>query len=278
MSKIYLYHSADHDGLACGAMMAAHGLAVKGYNYKEPLPCDLADIGGMADVSLTAEQMVEWSALVGKGGIWLDHHADIYAQVGEQVKANGVTVLFEKKQAACYAVFDWLYGSRVRKPFNLIEISRYDTWQHQTETLNHHLGWHLRVGSKLTSTYNSSLFDDEIYRLCIQDGRVLALARQRDYDSVRRRKVIWAQGIAGIEGLIYNGVMDSVNCRADIKGKCKFVASYIHIGGDVWQWSVRSVDKGTAQRIAKSFGGNGHPDAAGFRTTTHQMVLLTQEG
>ena len=149
MKTIIMFHGADLDGLASGAILYQWATETKGWNrqsislipasYHMSVPWnDIKDNRVlMADFSLQPWNEMEALYKLAKEMVWIDHHVSAIAAYREsRLLIPGIQDL---KAAACELCWEYCFP-RKEIPESVHLLSRYDTWDLDTEVLDFQYG------------------------------------------------------------------------------------------------------------------------------------------
>lgn len=280
---ICFYHNADFDGICSAALIKNYfdnnwpkeECHLYGINHGDIFPMDLIDNIEvvMVDFSLTREKMIEVKNR-SKFFTWIDHHKSAI----DDMKGIEISGMQELDLAGCELT--WMYYTSICDlsvmPKVVKLLGRYDVWDHANpEVCPFQEGFTLHAHSP----------EDEIFKFLFADH---ALAHEKikeiinegsaivKYNHQQNRK--YAENAAfftmlkGPDGKVYNAIainrlqsggelFDSVWDRKKYDIMIAFGST-----GDGWNISLRSEASGPdVAKIAKYYGGGGHPCASGFR-------------
>lgn len=269
--KIGIYHNRDWDGFACATILAKNGYTLFGYNYGDPVTDDLlkqiidpTNNVIIADVSFPDDVMIALPPTV----LWVDHHQPVYERLREKIRC---IVMYSPKHAACRHL--WCFFHKDPPPENLEQISRYDVWNHDSDTLAHQTGlWtlldedikQLKQTNIVSDYMQAVVYKDIFYKPVLQAGQaILPYIKQQNEIAVASmwRKTWegadWFVGNFHIHGDMFPDLGNYITFKANKRGG--------------WTYGMRI--SGTdvhAGEIATRYGGGGHKGAAGF--TTKELI------
>jgi oligoribonuclease NrnB/cAMP/cGMP phosphodiesterase (DHH superfamily) len=287
MSQVCFYHSADLDGLCSGALMALALPQAKmlPLDYGDEFPFD--EIKGqdvyMADVSLQPFEGMLAVAALANSFTWIDHHKsamDEHEKWRERISYHrclpGVRRL---GAAACELTWEYfqarnsgldeigLCGDSMPRAVRL--LGRYDVWAWQNEpgAIEFQYGMRLDDWSYVRSTLWERLFRGELVDSLIARGADI-LAYQEQQNKITAQAGAFETEIGGLRAIACNA---GPPCNSQL-----FDSVYDPLKHDVmvpFRWSKKGhwkVSLYTTKNdvdcasVAKSFGGGGHRQAAGF--------------
>lgn len=274
MIKCY-YHSADLDGLACGAIFRKTFPEAQliGIDYGESVDIQPGDTVYMADISLPIEEMCRLS-LVAKRFVWVDHHGTAIRAFEASQHEHNIESFLREGTAACELLWEYLYPDIA--PSDVIRLlGQYDIWNQEWPfnwekvVLPFQWGMRLRVPSldKFPERFLSERIEFGTIENIISTGNdIIEYQANQDARLMKGSFVVEFEGLrclcvnaAGAGSLTFKSVYDPE--KHDIMAAFFF-------DGEKWRVSLRS-DKGEVNcgEIAKLYGGGGHPGAAGFAST-----------
>ena len=282
-----IYHSADLDGVTCGALFKIKypkGILIP-YDYHQPLiKIDEIPDGEtvvMMDVSLPKKDMI---ALASRCNLtWIDHHAAIMKTItGIEYPYNGIVRLeggvailcvYDGKQSACELTHSFLQMEEelsVAGSLTVAALGRYDTWRvdgnWEKRTLPFQYGMRAKVGLdvRLMGFWlkESSLPN---YDQVIKDGKmVIRYQRVQDKLLVEASAFECTMVVNGkkYEAIAINAIGLSSDVFTNFNLRSRILVQF-HYQRDVWKVSMRCNGHTNVAEICGALGGGGHPNAAG---------------
>lgn len=271
---IGVYHSKDFDGFTSGFIikMKYPNAKMIGYDYGEEFDISCIDSPViMADVSLPMDTMKAISDKCGGEFIWIDHHISAIKDYQSYSEKNGsfCEVVFDQSISACEGTWKRLFPE-LRMPWAVKLLGEYDTWRHfgtgrwEDEIAPFQLG--LKARCNKFEEYPEEIFaNNELVLKIIEEGKVIRkfqklenqkLCEKKSFEATLKGKKALCLNSGNINSEAFKGVFDPLKhdlmLAFSFDGK-KFDATLYTTREDV-DCSV----------IAKSLGGGGHRQAAGF--------------
>lgn len=280
-SDMVVFYHADNDGKACAAII--HELYPKSWcypvNHNKDVRWDLIDPNVttilIVDFSFPLQTMKDLKDKYRL--IWIDHHPVVheYREQGFTCEGKCETT---KGRSAAMLVWEYFHPG-VNPPWVIKYISDYDTWCFEygddTRRFDIALGQlELSPVDKHQQEWGRLFRDKEFIHKLIQTGKKIL-----DYIEIRNRVVVEDGGfetkINGIPAIACN-VKDANSAlfshidRPDLPIRILF--RYFNNIKKV-RVSIYSIDEEhyPANEIAKKYGGNGHPGAAGCVRDINQL-------
>ena len=295
---IVIYHDKCADGI-----VAAWACWRRWFDHPEYMACNYgfappADLAGrnvlMVDFSFPSDVL---EAMVAEEGarsiVILDHHKtamhDLLAFTLDEeawpreITANNVGFALEQLEMACCPPIVGLFdmgrsGARMAwdfamgtEPGRLVELAeRYDLWRFQPGTGDEAEALHVEIQAGDMTIARMEYLDGQLDR---HDGpieRGLAILRWRDQlvreiaQRAHRRTIAEIENVIAVE-CPYSLVSSVGHVLQDLHPDAPFAAMSV-TGASSVSWSLRSRDdRADVGAVAKSMGGGGHRNAAGFR-------------
>lgn len=280
---ICIYHSKDLDGYCSGAIVKRKYPDAKliGYDYGWPFPLADDELMGqdviMIDVSLPMNDMFVLG-LRCRHLTWIDHHISAinayndfppHSQGGENI-----TAILENGVSACEGGWKYLFPDEIM-PTAVKLLGEYDTWRNQDKQRWDNAIMPFQYGMRMicssAETFPQELFempeivtDSPVYSI-IRDGKtILAYQKTQNERACRSSFEIEFEGLKAIclnNGGANSQVFESVYDENRHDVMIPFVFT-----GNHWTFSLYTTKKEVdCSVIAKSYGGGGHRQAAGFQ-------------
>ncbi len=277
-----IYHSADFDGIFSREIAKQYfqeSAEYIGWNYGDPVPAIPPEVTALYMIDISIPQLMADPRL-----IWIDHHKSAIEQFPKHIpgwRVDGV--------AACRLAWQWFYGHmpvdpwptledfvnrRVSEPMAVRLAGEYDVWDKRdpwAELFQHGLRSENELDWKELLKPDPHPAHEHAPRYVwelLNTGEILQSARERE-----NKSIIIAQGFdLTFEGLRF------IACNAARFNSLLFTAALTpeHDGclgfcwngrQELWKVSLYGVP-GKPEidftRIAKKYGGGGHPQACGF--------------
>lgn len=280
MSIICVYHSADIDGRVSAGIVKqkypneAVDFVPSNYGLTTNLNLDKDTTVIIVDFSFDLPTMKDIKERA-KELIWIDHHPII-----NQHKEAGFDTAGLRDTAESAAYYCWKYFFPEREVPNYVKFtSDYDTWKHQLpESMAFNAAMYNEPMFNI-NTYNWSRLEDPIYikELLTNGNRILNFAKLKN-EVVRPH--IFDTEIAGHKAVAIN----MRNTNSTVFNDCGHEGYKVMItfgkynNMDTPRVTIyakdNSVDVG---KIAESFGGGGHPGAAGFTVPWDLLPLCSKQ-
>lgn len=287
-NHIFIYHSADFDGLMCAAL-ASHALEndvlLIGWNYDKPTEpieelIDKKSIVYFADVSFKMDKMIAIAHRCQKV-ILLDHHKTVFSDpmFREFAAMSNVNTMYaDTEHAGCEITADF-FGVTNSSVLRLVHaLGRYDVWDHDYRYITWRDLCAIQAALK-TKEYTPEMLlhdslDPTFVSGLIQKGKpILDYVAQQDKAQCARYAFVAKLGEE------YGGKRVACICSAKAGSSilekfaadndCKISAVFCARGDGSVTLSVYSsdVDFDCGEFCKKFGGGGGHKGAAGCTLT-----------
>lgn len=285
---IGIYHNADLDGFASGALIKHLYPQAKMYGYNYGMNLDMYTFINeeiiMADISFPIEKMIELKKSNNEI-VWIDHHISAINRYNEYVEKtiNQLCVpVLKDGVAACELTWEYLFPNTAT-PRAIMLLSDYDTWQNKNENRwnNNILPFQYGMRNICNSVetfpievlYNDKLVDD-----IINNGKII-LEYQRKVNELQVSKSAFESDFYGYKAICINlgGVGSTVfdSIYDDNKHDIKLTFQY---DGSKWCFSLYTTkDDIDCSQIAKNLGGGGHKQAAGFEIDDLSKIFTNKK-
>lgn len=275
--KVIFYHSRDFDGIASGKVLQSLFPDAKmvGYHYGEPyeMPTD-CDVF-MADVSLPMEEMWQM-AKQNKTFTWIDHHKSVIDDYEAYAMENGFpSNLYTKLRiglgacALCWEYRNETLGKNDPMPYGLELLAKYDVWKKEEDwDMAQALQFGLRtVATDLDSFPFEALFYPSDY---IEKGFAVQEYMKGQYALYAKRAFV--VNFKGYRVLALNTDISSLVVFESVYNEEEHdIVMPFRYDGSKWHFSLYTTKDIDCSALAKSFGGGGHPKAAGFQHTNMKV-------
>lgn len=291
-----IYHSKDLDGFTSGAIVKLKypEAVLIGYDYGEEFPWDKIEPGKpviMIDVSLPPDKMFELSKHTNNQLTWIDHHISAI-NAHNNFAANKdpfLTPVLEVGIAACEIGWKYLFPDKTM-PEAVKLVGEYDTfrrsnkkrWENKILPFQYGLR---TVASTVDDVFNWLLmmyslefeknYDNNI-ELRIDAGKLI-LAYQDQISKVQMEKAAFECEFEGLKAICLNGssmVFNSLSFKSVYDESKHDVMVLFQFTGDQWKFTLYTTKNDVdCSAIAKSKGGGGHKQAAGFETKDIRSIF-----
>ena len=280
------YHN-DKDGRCSAATVALFtgNYEDKDYiecDYTKPLPLNVVTDGEVVyilDIAFTTKTVFQLVNLVNMGCdvTWIDHHKSSidlldHARL-EWLKSMCVTSVLSVAYSGAALTYMHLYGVDYDQvPYAVKLVDDYDRWIYalDPDTTHFNVGLDTVKHNALDAIWRDLLSSDsEKLGTLIDKGAIIKDYIDRDNESYR-------------DSLAFETIVSGYKCLAvnkksnawifgDKNDKYPLVMT-MTFNGEVWQYTIYSSDKSIdCSTIAKSYGGGGHPSAAGW--TSEELLF-----
>jgi len=241
-------------------------------------PIDVESLRGrevfFADFSVKADKMREIAA-VADSIIVLDHHASAERELQVVAEKTGnVQIIFDMKRSGAMLTWNYFYAST--NPPELVEIVQdRDLWLFKNEHTKA-LTAYMFTLEQTFATWDT-LLDDVKTGKAIDIGQVLLNAHNKDADAIINgctREVTLAGHTVNLTNCLW---MFASDIGHKTLGDNLFSITYFRDSTGTFKYSLRTNDKFDCSVLAETFGGGGHPNAAGFSSTLPVWTELTSE-
>jgi len=266
MKNICFYHD-DSDGIMSAAIVMSVYPSIKcvpvQYGSEDKA---IAQLGSneyehifLVDFSFTEELMDKLIEHANIQFVWIDHHKSAMEKMPDLWNSTEIAGIREIGKSGC--LLTWEYFHTTSAPMSVHYINDYDIWAHKLpDTKPFHEGFCLfytrpeRIDPRL-------LIDDDVSNV-LEAGRYLIAAKNQRIEKVFKN---------GNEREYYGHKAYFVNCPHDISNLGHYIleqgydiAVIFYDEGDKINYSLRSKPDVDVSEIAKSYGGGGHKNAAGY--------------
>jgi hypothetical protein len=289
VKTVVIYHRADFDGLFCReiARKFLPGAELIGFDYGDPEPVVAPD------ARLYIMDLRVPSLMGHKHLIWIDHHKSSIAEYPDNIPGYRIDGV-----AACRLAWQWFnnehsphnrdcppadynlptlgyfHHRQVDEPASIMLAGEYDVWDKrdpEAELFQHGLRSIELTPKHWDALVSSYGLDRSLVKDLLAGGRVLQYAREKEYE-----EVILQQGFTvdfeGRKFLACNSHRLDIRSHlfaAGIKPEHEGLLGFTWTGG-LWSVSMYGVPGKPDidfSAIALKYGGGGHKQACGFKTT-----------
>lgn len=263
------YHSADLDGHCSGALIrrAYPDCEMIGINYGDEFPWE--KIKGedvwMVDFALQPFDQMAQIRMLAKSFSWIDHHK---SAIEESSKFPEIWGLRQEGKAACELVWACLHSQPA--PLFVYLLGRHDVWDHSdARTLLFQFG--MRQFSDTRPEGEDfdweELFNEETVNRIISKGEIIL-----DYINAENTKyaavAAFETELDGLRCVAINKLLTNSQIFDSVWDPDKYDAmlTFGWRAGGFWTVSLYTDKPGVdVSVVAKSRGGGGHVQAAGFQ-------------
>jgi len=283
---VIIYHNADPDGIFSGAvaLKADPTAQTIGYNYEPDFSAIIEACAGkrvvMVDVSPSKWSDMHRLCAVAESVVWIDHHATAFRQMqemGTPVEHSNFTPVFEhEKWGAAKKVFEYFNPGKPL-PSAIEYVAAYDVFRAYGSYDWTAYYFPFRFSAGLLATPQAVLedfaFDDERDAVILKEylvrGRAIAQYLDADNALFVNNPGLCAETSFRCDGKAYKVLAVNKGLFGDMF-KSRDLSDFDFVVGffcQATQWKIslrgagKEIDLGA---IAKTFGGGGHKDAAGF--------------
>jgi uncharacterized protein len=289
LDTIVIYHAFCADGM--GSAWAAHtvigaGAEYKAASYDDPLPS--LDLFRMRHVYIVdfsyPASFIREIGLVALSVAVLDHHKTAQKELVGQVFPRGVVVEFDMDRSGAGMTWDYLHPGEPR-PRMIDYIEDRDLWRWKlpnTHEVNAYIGL-FPISPSSYAQLAKELENPEMFRQIVESGKLLVQQQDRIVTKISRlafeRTLHSPAGAKRVAFINTSTLISEVgNLILEKNPHLDFVAGWFDKGGvdlvreTVRVWSLRAANRFDVSDLAKKFGGGGHPNAAGFTSSTSFML------
>lgn len=278
---ICIYHNKDLDGYCSGAIVKHKFPDAKliGFDYGQELPMEEIPAGEpiiMVDVSLPMDKMAQLSNHSNHHLTWIDHHISAINDFKSQnnIELGGIAPVLENGISACEGAWKYLFPDE-QMPTAVKLLGEYDTWRNQDKKRWDEAIMPFQYGMRMicssAETFPDYLFkdyeiitDNPVYSIIHTGKSILEYQKTQNERACRCAFEIVFEGLRAIclnNGGANSQVFDSVYDESKHDIMIPFVFTGKH-----WTFSLYTTRKDIdCSVIAKSKGGGGHKQAAGFQ-------------
>lgn len=272
---IGFYHSRDLDGQCCGAILKMRypDIELIGHDYGYEFPWKKIKDQDVIMADIAFDNFADMIRLQkeAKSFIWIDHHKTaILDREKHGLYFDGIQKM---DKSACEYTWEYFYGSR--RPLAVYLLGRYDVWDHSAhkDVLNFQYGIKQYDTKPENQWLWKELFNHEsdlyngkpstFLESVIKNGKILVKFVEMTNTNLSKMKSFETE-LGGLKFLAANMLIDSDTLKAVYDPvRHDAMCGFVWLNGK-WKFSLRSKKNVDILKIAKSFGGGGHPKACGF--------------
>lgn len=305
---ICIHHNKDMDGYTSGAIVKYKypDCTLIGWDYKDPLP-DFEQFKGqdviMIDISFPIAKLKELGKICNHLTV-IDHHISFlkdfvtefpttaFGTINSLVtKGWGIltefnfTYVYEANKAACEIGWEYLFPNEA-VPYAVTLIGRYDTWRQnegnwEEETLP--FKYYMYGNCNSTESFPVWLFEKDLeekfltYEAVTSGREIMRYQETMDESIASKNYFVMEDVFGGLTAICLNYYPFSSETLKSIWNPELYdiMVGFCYVGNNKWSVSLRSVgDKVDCSVIAKSKGGGGHRNAAGYETESFSKIFI----
>lgn len=288
---IIIHHNADPDGNFSGAIaLKANPMAETiGYNYEPEFDHIIAACAGkrvvMVDVSPSRWDDMHRLCDVAESVVWIDHHPTALRQMeeaGTATKYPNFTPVFEhEKWGAARKTFEYFFPD-TPLPLVIEMVAGYDVFRdYGTDTwTNYYFPFRFAVSKlntpqKVLEFFHMDAQGEPLLQQFLERGRAVADYLDDDNAALVNNPVLVKEMAFRVASNTYRVLAVNKGLFGDMF-KSRDLSEYAFVVGFFreaagWEVSLRGAGKDyDLGAIARTFGGGGHKDAAGFSVATFE--------
>ncbi|MEA1999818.1 MAG: DHHA1 domain-containing protein [Euryarchaeota archaeon] len=294
-----IYHAACADGFCAAAILwdalVEHSdvseVVTIPAHYGQPLPSNLDanDVVYLVDFSYKRDVMIELCSIA-KYVYVLDHHKTAKEELA-QLKLTNATIIFDMDRSGAMLTFDFVQCMRhslIHQLTDILPKSHPEIIPKLVSYVQDRDLWQFKLPhSKEISAYLQSIpFDlrdwvammkaieiNSVFRSYVTEGTaILRYQQMQTYSAVNKAVNInfpLAPGANhGMPVKIVNTTVNRSEVGDDlcVNHEIPFAVTWFYRSDGKFQYSLRSRSGYDVSRVAKAYGGGGHPAAAGFES------------
>lgn len=279
-----IYHANCLDGFgaayAVWKRLGEAGIAYMAADYGSAPP----DVTGkqviMVDFSYKRDVLLEMSEQADTILI-LDHHDTAERELVDL--PDNVQVVFDQSKSG--AVLAWEHYHTEAVPYMVELLQDRDLWRFNHAATRPFTARMFSVDQDF-GVWDNLATDHKALRRVIDEGLLLEAKQQREVNALTEMKhVVWLQNFPMPDGTLVD--VPAINCpwmfASDVGHRLNelfrqhpFSVTFM-FGHDKVKFSLRSQGKIHCGDIAATFGGGGHPNAAGFTMSHNEFAYLLHE-
>lgn len=269
-----VFHRADLDGQGSGAVIfkkfyseLVYDRDFIPYNYGEEFPfhrIEPEETVVMADICLEPFSEMERLANYAKL-IWIDHHKTAI----DQYQNSGLRLAGLRKEGEAACSLSWRYFFPNQPvPLALRYLAEYDVWNHTNPSvLPFQYGMRLEYTWVNSQIWTDVWISDPAWISSIISKGTTVLKYERQHSQAYLKAYGFETEFEGLKALALNRGMASSMAFCDSINDYDIVILFTRKGGE-WKVGLYTVkDNIDCGALAHKYGGGGHRQASGFRTT-----------
>lgn len=207
--------------------------------------------------------------------VWIDHHQTSYNKWKEAGSPEFDGLRVDGGKAGCELAFEHLFPDE-EMPLFVHHVGRYDVWDHSDpKTPQFQYGLRTHETNPKAEVW-ARLYANEpglVEKILDAGEAILKYEDQQNQYRGRSARTIQFMGYS-VVALNLAAVNNRNFDHCYDPDEHDFMLAFSYSKQDEWRISLRSEKEIDISKIAKQFGGGGHPKAAGFRASTDQLREL----
>lgn len=279
---IVIHHNKDMDGYASGAICKFRypDARLIGWDYKDPIP-DFEQFTGedviMIDITFPIDKIKELGNTCNQLTV-IDHHISFKKEYDLRLDVwDSFLYIYKDRQAACEVGWKYLFPDK-GMPFGIKLIGRYDTWRKEEgDWEKETLPFKYYMYGNCNSAENFPVWildsDMKMYVDEVISSGVDIMNYQKTMDEASCRNS-FERDAYGYKALCINYYPFSSDTLESVYNLSNhdIMVGFAYTGSK-WSISLRSTNDIDVSVIAKSRGGGGHKQAAGFEVERFEDIF-----
>lgn len=280
---ICIHHNKDLDGYSSGAIIKKKypNCTLIGWDYGNPIPkVPQGEEIIMIDISFPIDEMKKLGE--GRQLTLIDHHISFKKEYDERVDCwDKFLYIYKAGVAACEIGWKFCFPE-FDIPVAITLLGEYDTWRNSDKGRweNEILPFQFAMRTECTSpeTFDSWLlscdyYSDKAIVDRIKIGKAI-LKYQQGQDMLACERASFEANLDGHKGIFLNqGAFSSETLKTVFNPEKHQIMVGFQFNGRFWNVSLRSIGDIDVSIIAKSRGGGGHKNAAGFEAKSFEEIF-----
>ena len=296
IKRLGIYHSKDTDGHFSGAVLKYKypDIELRGWDYKDEVP-SFESMNGydeiiLIDITFPFDILQELGTKTKLTVI--DHHisfkkqVDNHLQIGhdvvtDELKSITFEYIYDDKLSACELGFKHYFG---HIPPIVELVGKYDTWRangtDEWEESVLPMKYYLYGKVNKPEDVDIKWFDKELFIVKNNSGNMMTIGKsimeyERKMDESKTNSYAFEREAYGLRALCVNtNFMSSETMMTKFDSSKHDIMIGFAYNGNNWGVSLRSIgDKIDVSQIAKTRGGGGHSQSAGFQASTFDDIF-----
>ena len=282
IKRLGIYHSKDTDGHFSGAVLKYKypDIELRGWDYKDPVPSFESmkeyDEVILIDITFPFDILQELGTRTKLTVI--DHHVSFKKQVDDFPFPTSFEYIYDDKLSACELGFKHYFGY---VPPIVELVGKYDTWrangtpEWETSVLPLKYFLYGRVNKpEDVKDYWFDKYSGDTVDSMLEIGESI-MEYERKMDESKTNSYAFVREAYGLRALCINtNFMSSETMITKFDSSKHDIMIGFAYNGRNWGISLRSIgDKVDVSQIAKTRGGGGHSQSAGFQVDTFEDIF-----
>jgi len=279
-----IYHKKDFDGICSAAIikMSYPDADLIGWDYGDPYDQFLLFIDEdiiVVDIHFPMNTMYNISSR--NKLTWIDHHKSAIDAFNafDHSSDNNITTVLEIGRGACELTWEYIFPT-VPVPSTIKWLGKYDTWrEYGTQSWDNHImpfQYGMRQLCVNIETFPRYILLDGFLPMIneiLEKGRNI-IKYQKSIDNKICNTYAFERKFKGLNAICLNlPFIDSTTMNSVYDSKKHDIMLGFSFTGKHWSCSLRSDNDVDCSVIAKSLGGGGHANAAGFEVKTFEDIF-----